>query len=126
MDGNVIGRVVLYFALACSVFVAIKAAWEAYKTATMDFNGETGNREKEAHRRAHIASLIGISFVSLFMVFSYVWFDVEDTGLGFDDRTIGVFNVLFTNILWLFFINHFKQERKGVIKKANWKELLKF
>lgn len=126
MDEFVVGRYLLYFALCWSLFVVIKAVYEAYMTSIQDLVGEKDIRQENKHKRAHIAALMGISFYNLYNIFAYVWFDTKDTGLGVDDRTIGVFNILFMNLLWLIIISHFKHERKGNVTSSSWLELLKF
>lgn len=120
------GRVTLYFALMWSLFVSAKAFFEAVMTSKSDFKGEADKSHKYAHKRSHIVALIAIALVSLYMVFAYLWFDIEDTGLGNDDRTIGVFNVFFINLLWLIIISHFRHERLGSVDSTSWRELLKF
>jgi hypothetical protein len=120
------GRDLLYFALMWSVYVSIKALYEAYMTAKNDLVGECDEKQKYAHKRSHIAALLGIAFYSIYNIFAYIWFDLKDTGLGNDDRSIGVFNLLFMNLLWLIIISHFKHERKGDVNYTSWKELLKF
>lgn len=126
MDELIIGRAVLYFALCWSLFISVKAFYEAYKTTSQELLGERDITQRYAHRRAHVAALIGIGCYNFYNIFAYVWFDVKDTGLQIDDRSIGVFNVLFMNLLWLIIISHFKHERKGNVKNSSWRELLKF
>ena len=119
-------RVILYFALLWAVFVSVKAFYEAYKTSVSDIVGEKLQEHQDAHKRQHIAVLLGIAFTSLFMIFSYVWFDVENTGLRDEDRSIGIFLVLFINLLWLVIINHFKNERLGKSHILKISEIFKF
>lgn len=107
------GRATLYFALTWTLYVTIKAFYEASMTNKNEIQGEVCQQHQYSHKRQHIAILLSIAFVSLFMIFAYVWFDMEDTGLGDDDRSIGIFNVFFINLHWLVIINHFKNERLG-------------
>ena len=119
------GRGTLYFALCWTVYVLVKAAYEAYKHHTEPFAGCVDD-DKEQHKRVHIIYLIGVVAVCFGQLFGYLWFDMKNTGLGYDDRTIGVFNILFINLLMLFLINHFKAERVGKPENGSWKEILKF
>lgn len=125
MDGALAGRITLYFALMWTVFVMAKAIYEAYRHVNGDFAGCNGE-DLEEHRKVHILYLLAVVGVCIGQLLGYVWFDLKQTGLGTDDRTIGVFNILFINVLMLFVINHFKSERLGVPDKGTWKEILKF
>ena len=126
MDEVVTGRYVLYFALAWSVFVAVKALYEAYMTAKEEIRSEINKEQRDGHKRSHLAILIGIAFYSFYNIAAYLYFDSKVPDFATDDRTIGVFNLFFMNILWLFAISHFKHERKGNVGSTSWKEILKF
>lgn len=132
MDGVVIagftiGRAVLYFALCWSVYVSARALYEAFRTYKCGFELAGTELESWQHKRSHIAALLGVAFYNFYNIFAYVWFDLEAAQqLGEDDRTIGIFNVFFFNLLWLFLINHFKQERVGEISRSGWWDILKF
>ena len=102
---------------AFSIFIVIKAIYEAYKTSTSNF-------DDFSHKRAHIAALGVISMYSVFDVFSFIWFEAMND--DYVDYTISFFNIFALNVIWLFIIDHFKQERKGHIKKSTWYELFKF
>lgn len=102
---------------AFSIFIAIKALWEIRMTSISDF--------EVLHKRAHIAALGAIVAYSLYDVFSYVWFE-KIMNLSFIDYSISFFNIFTLNIIWLFVIDHFRQERRGDIKKSTWLELFKF
>ena len=102
---------------AFSIFIVIKCIWEMRMTSISNF-------DDTAHKRSHIAALGSIAAYSLYDVFSYVWFEAMNQNLV--DYTISFFNIFTLNILWLFIIDHFKQERLGDIKKSTWLELFKF
>ena len=121
-----IGRLTLYFALLWTVFVFVKAIYEAYRHVVDDFRNEDDPVKKCEHKKVHIIYLVGAAAVCFSQLIGYLWFDLKDTGLGNDDRTIGVFNILFINLFMLFAINHFKHERKGTQEKGTWTEILKF
>ena len=119
------GRGTLYFALFWTVYVLIKAVYEMYKHVSDTFAG-CGEEDKEQHRKVHILYLFGVVGVCIGQLFGYLWFDLKNTGLQHDDRAIGVFNILFINVLMLFIINHFKHERIGKQEHGSWREILKF
>lgn len=120
-----LGRIVLYVALAWTVFVIVKAIYEIHKHTVCPFNGD-GQGDPNKHRRAHIVGLLGIIAVCIMQLVGYIWFDLKNTGLEDDDRTIGVFNILAINLHMLFNINHFRSERQGKKETGSWFELLKF
>jgi hypothetical protein len=113
MDGMNVMRI----GEAFSIFIVIKALWEMRMTSTSNF-------DDPPHKRAHIAALGAIAAYSLYDVFSFVWF--EPMNADYLDYTISFFNIFTLNIIWLFVIDHFRQERKGDIRKSNWFELFKF
>ena len=119
------GRGTLYFALCWTVFVLVKALYEMYKHSSSYFAG-CKEEDKEQHRKVHILYLLGVVGVCISQLFGYLWFDLKNTGLEYDDRAVGVFNIFFINLLLLFIINHFKHERIGKQEHGSWREILKF
>jgi hypothetical protein len=128
VGGLTYGRGMMYLALLWSAYFGLKALWEVYKHDRCGFKGCHEESEKEAgkHKNNHIMYLIWAFCVAVMTIFSYVWFDVKDTGLGDDDRTIGVFYILIINIYLALTINHFKAERLGESETGDWREILKF
>jgi hypothetical protein len=121
-------RATLYFSLAWTAYFGIKALWEVYRHNTGHFRGchnEVGD-DKNRHRNNHIMYLLAAFGVAVMLIFGYLWFDIKDTGLGGDDRAIGIFLILFINLYLAFTINHFKSERLGVSETGDWIEILKF
>ena len=102
---------------AFSIFITIKCLWEMRMTYKSDF-------DDDAHKRSHIAALGSIAIYSVYDVFSYVWFEAMNQNIA--DYSISFFNIFTLNIIWLFIIHHFRQERLGNIKKSDWLELFKF
>ena len=107
---------VIIIGMLFSAFMSVKAIVELYKTARDDF--------EPLHKRAHIAALGGIVAYNMFDIFSFSWFPLIYD--GFVDYTIGFFNLVALNVIWLFLIDHFRQERLDRIKPSGWKELFKF
>jgi hypothetical protein len=120
------GSFVIYFGQGWSVFVAIKAFWEAYKTATTNFVMKEHQEHDHAHKRGHIVGALGIGFYAIFDVFSFQWFRGDGIYMEAGDYTIAFFNLLAINVLFLMIIDHFKQERVGKMGKSTWIDLLKF
>ena len=122
------GRMMMYFALLWTVYFGVKALWEIYKHQTGDFNGchNDNGTDKLKHKNNHIMYLLAAFGVAAMLVVGYVWFDIKDTGLGDDDRTIGVFLILTVNSYLALTINHFKAERLGKSETGSWIEILKF
>ena len=113
MDGVYIMR----FGEAFSIFIAIKSLWEMRMTTVSSF-------VDALHKRAHIAALGAITAYSMYDVFSYVWFEAMNT--NYIDYSISFFNIFTLNVIWLFIIDHFRQERIGEISRSTWYELFKF
>lgn len=125
MDGALIGRIVLYFALAWTLYVGSKAVYESVQHWQHKFLGDaTGNPVR--HRKLHIIYMLLAATVCFMQLAGYLWFDLKETGLEGDDRTIGIFNILVINIYMLMSINHYKHERLNRLEKGTWKEILKF
>jgi hypothetical protein len=122
------GRLMMYFALLWSVYFGIKALYEVYMHDTTSFKGCHEETEKDLgkHKNNHIMYLLGAFCVAIMTIFAYIWFDIKNTGLGDDDRTIGVFFIFIINIYLALTINHFKAERIGKSETGDWKEILKF
>ena len=110
------GFIVIIIAMLFSAFLAVKAVFEAYMT--------TRSSLEPLHKRAHIAALGAIIAYNFFDIFSYAWFPLIYS--DFVDYTVGFFNLTTLNVIWLFIIDHFRQERLGNITRSNWKELFKF
>lgn len=111
------GEIVMRGAEVFALYVVVRALYEGYKTNISDF-------DDAMHKRAHIAALGAIVAYNIFDLYSFIHF--EEMNVGPIDYTISFFNLLSLNVLWLFIIDHFKQERKGTIEKTNWFELFKF
>jgi uncharacterized membrane protein len=108
---------IILLGLFGNVIIAIKAVYEGYQQSISDF-------DHEPHKRAHIAALGAIFAYSLYDIVSFAWFlDIYENDV---DYTISFFNLLFINIIWLFVIHHFKQERTGDYSKVTWNKLIKF
>ena len=122
------GRSLLYLSLVFTAYFGVKALWEIYKHQTGDFKGCHMDTDVNSmkHKNNHIMYLIGAFSVAVMIIFGYVWFDIKDTGLGNDDRTIGVFLILTVNVYLALTINHFKAERLGKSETGSWIEILKF
>jgi hypothetical protein len=108
---------IINIAQGFSFFLIIKAVWEMRMTAISDF-------DDALHKRAHIAALGAIAAYNAFDIFSYAWFPMIYNGIA--DYTVGFFNLGALNVVWLFIIDHFRQERQGDIHKSDWRELFKF
>jgi hypothetical protein len=110
-----LGVWIIFLALSGNVFIIVKAIAEAYKQWLSDF-------DDFSHKRAHIAALGAIAIYSLYDIVSFTWFlDIYDNDA---DLTISFFNLVFINIIWLFIIHHFKQERLSDYSKVTWKKLI--
>ena len=101
---------------AFSIFIVIKALWEMRMTSISNF--------EVLHKRSHIAALGAIVGYSLYDVFCFIWFETMNE--NYIDYSISFFNIFTLNIIWLFVIDHFRQERRCDIKKSTWLELFKF
>ena len=101
---------------AFSLFIVVKCLWEMRMTTKANFD--------PLHKRSHIAALGAIAMYSLFDVFSFVWFEAMNDDVI--DYSISFFNIFALNIIWLFVVDHFRQERLDDIKKSTWYELFKF
>ena len=117
MMGIQLGIWVIFLGLSGNVYIAFRAVYEAYRQYVSDFDDDN-------HKRAHIAALGAIFGYSFYDIFSFIWFtDIYKNDVDF---TISFFNLFFINIIWLFIIHHFKQERTNDYSKVTWNKLIKF
>ena len=107
----------IFLGLSFNVFICIKAIYEGY----MQWKSDWGD---DAHKRAHIAGLGVIAAYSIYDLFSFAWF--MDIYYDNVDYTVSFFNLLFVNIIWLFIIHHFKQERTDDYSRVTWWKLINF
>ena len=115
--GVQLGIWVIFAALLGNVYISIRALYESYMQYKSDF-------DDYAHKRAHIAALGVIFAYSWYDIFSFLWFtDIYESDV---DYTISFFNLVFINLIWLFIIHHFKQERTNDYSKVTWQKLIKF
>jgi hypothetical protein len=115
--GLQIGVWVIFLGLYGNVYIAVRAIYEAVMQYRSNF-------DDHQHKRAHIATLGAIFAYSIYDIASFLWFlDIYQKD---SDYTISFFNLFFVNIIWLFVIHHFKQERLNDYSKASWNKLLKF
>lgn len=113
------GEYLIEGALLTHVYIIIRGIYEAYQT----------NKSKLLdllHKRSHLAICLGIVAYASYDLFSFLWFLDKTMNSDGMDYTISVFNIILFNVLNLFVIDHFKQERFGEIRMTSWKELFKF
>jgi len=107
-----------------SCYIILKAIWELWLNQKTII-GETGVYSSIVHAYQHMAALVGIICYNIFDLFSYVYFE-DLVAYSDGDYTVFFFNILFMNIVWLIIIDHFKQERIGVVKSINFMDIFKF
>lgn len=106
------------------IFVVIKSICELYKNAVSS-NKDQPVYGSFIHSNQHMVFLIAIIIFQLINIFTYIMFIAHYDYRPQEDFLLW-FKIAFLNIIFLLFINHFKQERLNKTETINFIDIFKF
>lgn len=106
------------------IFVVVKAICELYKNNLSAGIGKPVYGSY-THSNQHMVFLISIVIFQIINVFTYIMFVAHYDYVPQEDFLLW-FKIGFLNVIFLLFINHFKQERLGKTETLNFIDIFKF